>query len=93
MCYATVDVIPETARILLKSIYHMQDLAKKTGERTLMYRGYKIPKDYTEDEIKTIVFRLHKDMTSEEFVWVNQEFKNKHGIFYLLLLYTCILLH
>ena len=85
MCYATVDVIPETASVVLKSIYHMQELAEKTWERPLMYRGYKIPKDYTEDEIKTNVFGLHKDMTLEEFVWVNQEFKNKHGIFYLLL--------
>nr|XP_022313747.1 uncharacterized protein LOC111118521 [Crassostrea virginica] len=72
-------VLPDIARVVLKAMDHIEELFAKTKREILSYQGYRIPKDYTEDEIKSIVYDLHEDMTPEEFVWVNQEFKAKHG--------------
>lgn len=59
---------------------HIEELFAMTKREILSYQGYQIPKDITEDEIKPIVYDLHEDMTSDEFVWVNQEFIAKHGM-------------
>lgn len=73
------NVRERNAWTVLKAIQHLQDLVDVTGRGYTQYKGYSLPNDYSETELRNIVLDHHGDMTSDEFEWVHREFVKSHG--------------